>query len=120
MAKGDLEAILRHKETLRNVVHSVEEIKVQTKKARLADGQTMEDMPKSGAKLKTRLMKLILKSIGTLFSICCNKHNKERTLCDQEWEEELKCPKDGQTKYYFEKKKKIVKRTSGGSRTFCD
>ena len=55
LEKGNLDKILRHKEALRIVVRSVEELKTQLEKARLEKGETLEEVEKWGAELEEKI-----------------------------------------------------------------
>ena len=53
--KGNLEKILRHKEALGKVVSSLEELKLQAEKAKLAAGESVEDVEKWGAEIEQKV-----------------------------------------------------------------
>ena len=53
--KGNLEKILRHKKALGKVVSSLEEMKLQAEKAKLAAGESVEDDEKWGAEIEQKV-----------------------------------------------------------------
>lgn len=100
MSKGSLEKILRHKETLRNIVRSLDDVKVQTEKAKLANGEAIDDVMKWVSEIEDKVdeadveinyLDSFLEDVAT--KVENEKRDKERILRDQEREEELKFQK---------------------------
>ena len=52
VGKGNVEKILRHKETLRKIVKAVEDIKVDIEKAKLEAGESIDDVEKWGTTIE--------------------------------------------------------------------
>ena len=98
--KGNLDKILRHKETLKKVVASIEELKVQIEKAKLEASETIEDVEKWGAKIEERIDEADLEISGLTHYLEeaatraeDEKREKKEALLAQEREEELKFQK---------------------------
>ena len=51
--KGNVDKILRHKESLAKIIVSVEELKMQIQKAKLETNESLEDVQKWGEELET-------------------------------------------------------------------
>ena len=100
LERGNLDKLLRHKEALRIVVQSVEELKTQLEKARLEKGETLEDVEKWGAELEEKMDETDIEIVHleSCLSEAATKAEdemryKEKVLLDQKRAEELQFEK---------------------------
>lgn len=94
--KGNLDKTLRHKETLKKIVSAIEDLKVDIEKAKLEAGEIIENVEKWGATIEQRIdvADLEISDLTHNLEEAATraedyKRKKEKTLLDQQREEEL-------------------------------
>ena len=97
--KGNLDKILRHKETLKKIVSAIEDLKVDIEKAKLETGEIIENVEKWGATIEQRIDEADLEISDLTHNIEeaatraeDYKRKKEKTLLNRR-EEELEFEK---------------------------
>ena len=97
--KGNLDKILRHKEILKKIVNAIEDLKVDIEKVKLEAGEIVENVQKWGATIEQHTDEADLeisdltRSLEAATRAEDYKREKEKTLLNQQQEEELEFEK---------------------------
>ena len=100
--KGNLDKILRHKEILKKIVNAIEDLKVDIEKAKLEAGEIVENVQKWGATIEQHTdeadLEIPVSDLTRSLEEAAMraedyKREKEKTLLNQQQEEELEFEK---------------------------
>ena len=100
--KGNVDKILRHKESLAKIIVSVEELKMQIQKAKLEADESVEVVQKWGEELETRIDEADEQIVH--LGRCLSEAAKREELVKRE-EEEVLLARKREEELQFEKKK---------------